>query len=85
MVVQAADAEKKDTDPVYPDFEALKKKEFYQCCRVELEAVLDLAARYAERAEQMAADWKYGGDFFTVATSCLFWRWCNPGFLLCIR
>lgn len=56
LLAEIADAEKKDTDPVYPDFEALKKKEFYQCCRVELEAVLDLAARYAERAEQMAAE-----------------------------
>lgn len=43
-------------DPdVYPDYEVVKKYEFYQCCLIELDAVLDSAARYAAKALEMAA------------------------------
>lgn len=39
---------------LYPELEAVKQWEFYQCCLIELDAVSDLAARYAEEALQMA-------------------------------
>jgi len=39
---------------VYPDYEVIKKYEFYQCLLIELDAVLDLAARYAKRAKELA-------------------------------
>lgn len=39
---------------VYPQYEVIKKHEFYQCCLIELDAVLDLAHRYAEKAKAMA-------------------------------
>lgn len=39
---------------VYPDYAALRRYEFYQCCLIELDAVLDLAKRYAEKAKEMA-------------------------------
>ena len=43
-------------DPdVYPNYEVVKKDEFYQCCLIELDAVLDLASRYAQKAAQMAS------------------------------
>ena len=40
-------------DP-YPDFEVLKKKEFYECCLIELDAVSDLARRYSQTAFEMS-------------------------------
>ncbi len=39
---------------VYPDYEVVKKDEFYRCCLIELDAVLDLASRYAKKAAEMA-------------------------------
>ena len=42
-------------DPdIYPDYEALKQYEFYQCLLIELDAVLDLAERYAVYAKELA-------------------------------
>ena len=42
-------------DPdIYPNYEVVKKEEFYQCCLIELDAVLDLASRYSHKAEEMA-------------------------------
>lgn len=42
-------------DPaVYPSYHVIQKEEFYQCCLIELDAVLDLASRYAQKAAQMA-------------------------------
>ena len=43
-----------DDPKVYPNYEVVKKEEFYQCCLIELDAVLDLASRYSQKAEQMA-------------------------------
>ena len=42
------------SDDYYPDFEAVKREEFYKCCKIELEALLDLARRYSEKAEELA-------------------------------
>jgi pyruvate-formate lyase len=39
---------------IYPDFEEIKKYDFYECCIIELEAVIDLQKRYAAKARQMA-------------------------------
>ena len=39
---------------VYPDLEVMKKYDFYACCLLELEALLDLAKRYAQRAYELA-------------------------------
>ncbi len=39
---------------VYPDYEVVKKDEFYRCCLIELDAVLDLAARYSKKAAELA-------------------------------
>jgi len=39
---------------VYPDFEVMRKFDFYECCLIELNAVLDLAARYAAEARRQA-------------------------------
>ena len=42
-------------DPnAYPDYEVVRKDEFYRCCLIELDAVLDLASRYAQKAREMA-------------------------------
>ena len=41
---------------VYPDFEEVKKWEFYNCCLIELEAVSDLANRYSEAAYAIAQE-----------------------------
>ena len=38
----------------YPDLDAIKQWEFYQCCLIELDAVSDLAKRYAEEALRLA-------------------------------
>ena len=40
----------------YPALEAIKSWEFYQCCLIELDAVSDLAARYAEEALRLAEE-----------------------------
>jgi len=43
------------TDPaLYPDMESIKQWEFYECCLIELDAVSDLAARYAKEALRLA-------------------------------
>jgi len=39
---------------IYPDFEGVKKAEFYECVKIELEAVLGLAKRYSEKALEMS-------------------------------
>ena len=36
------------------NFDVVKKDEFYRCCLIELDAVLDLASRYAKKAYEMA-------------------------------
>lgn len=41
---------------LYPDLEAVKKQEFYQCCLIELDAVSNLAARYAAEALRLAEE-----------------------------
>ena len=41
---------------LYPSLEAVKQYEFYECCLVELDAVSDLAARYAEEALRLAQE-----------------------------
>lgn len=38
----------------YPDYEPYRRWEFYECCLIELRAVLDLEARYARTARDMA-------------------------------
>ena len=43
-----------DDPDIYPNYEVVKKEEFYQCCLIELDAVLDLASRYSHKAEEMA-------------------------------
>ena len=45
-----------DDPDVYPNYEVVRKDEFYQCCLIELDAVLDLAARYSQRAAELAKD-----------------------------
>lgn len=40
----------------YPDMDAVKKWEFYQCCLIELDAVSDLARRYSEEALRLAEE-----------------------------
>ncbi|MBO5653278.1 MAG: hypothetical protein J6S44_03590 [Clostridia bacterium] len=40
----------------YPALEAVKSWEFYQCCLIELDAVSDLARRYAEEALRLAEE-----------------------------
>lgn len=39
---------------VYPEYEVIKKYEFYKCLLIELDAVLDLAKRYSEAAKKLA-------------------------------
>ncbi len=39
----------------YPDFEEFERDEFYRACLLELDALSDLARRYADAAEQQAA------------------------------
>ena len=41
---------------VYPEMEEIKRWEFYQCCLIELDAVSDLAARYAMEALRLAEE-----------------------------
>ena len=41
---------------LYPDLDAIKQYEFYQCCLIELDAVSDLARRYAEEALRTAEE-----------------------------
>ncbi len=48
------DALNLDDPDVYPEFEVLKQYDFYECCRVELEAVVDLQKRYAAHARELA-------------------------------
>jgi len=43
-----------DDPEVYPNYEVVKKEEFYQCCLIELDAVLDLASRYSQKAAELA-------------------------------
>lgn len=45
-----------DDPSVYPNFDVVKKDEFYRCCLIELDAVLDLASRYAKKAFEMAQE-----------------------------
>ncbi|MBR6793426.1 MAG: hypothetical protein IKM48_03590 [Clostridia bacterium] len=51
-----AQMEKLDYDDpaVYPDYEVIRKDEFYRCCLIELDAVLDLASRYSQKAKELA-------------------------------
>ncbi len=44
-----------DDPDVYPDLEVLKKYDFYECCLIELEAVIDLHRRYAAKARELAS------------------------------
>lgn len=39
---------------LYPNLDTVKQYEFYQCCLIELDAVSDLAKRYADEALRMA-------------------------------
>lgn len=41
---------------LYPDLEEIKRWEFYQCCLIELDAISDLAARYAAEALRLAQE-----------------------------
>lgn len=43
-----------DNANAYPEYSDIKKEEFYQCLLIELDAVTDLARRYAEVARHMA-------------------------------
>lgn len=43
-----------DDPDVYPNYEVVKKEEFYQCCLIELDAVLDLAFRYSKKTAELA-------------------------------
>lgn len=43
-----------DDPDVYPNYEVIRKDEFYRCCLIELDAVLDLAFRYACKARELA-------------------------------
>lgn len=43
-----------DDPDVYPNYEVVRKEEFYQCCLIELDAVLDLASRYSQKAAELA-------------------------------
>ncbi len=38
----------------YPEYEVVRKYEFYRCLLIELDAVLDSARRYSEKAAEMA-------------------------------
>ena len=40
----------------YPELDAVKQWEFYECCLIELDAVSDLARRYAEEALRIAQE-----------------------------
>lgn len=39
---------------VYPEFDVIRKLDFYECCLIELKALLDLAERYAAKAREKA-------------------------------
>ncbi len=54
---------------VYPDFEVIKKVDFYECCLIELHALLDLERRYADAAEKIAqtADEKRKNELLQMA------------------
>lgn len=39
---------------VYPGYDMVIRYEFYRCCLIELEAVLDLADRYSKKARELA-------------------------------
>ena len=41
---------------IYPEYEEIKKREFYNCCLIELNAVLDLAKRYSEAALKLSEE-----------------------------
>ncbi len=41
---------------LYPAMDEVKQYEFYECCLIELDAVSDLAARYAEEALRLAEE-----------------------------
>ena len=43
-----------DDPDVYPNYDVVRKDEFYRCCLIELDAVLDLAARYSQKAAALA-------------------------------
>lgn len=43
-----------DDPAVYPDYDAVRRYEYYQCLLIELDAVSDLAKRYAEKAAALA-------------------------------
>ena len=43
-----------DDPDAYPSYEVVEKEEFYRCCLLELDAVLDLASRYSREAARMA-------------------------------
>ena len=44
-----------DDPDVYPEMEVMKRYDFYECLILELEAVLDLERRYANKARELAA------------------------------
>ncbi len=53
--LKARIAESENSDaPLLSDFEPIRKEEFWRCCLIELEAVLDLARRYSEKATSLA-------------------------------
>ena len=43
-----------DDEDAYPDYEVIKKYDFYESCLLELNAVLDLEKRYAAYAKELA-------------------------------
>ncbi len=53
-IIERRDALDLSSPALYPDCEALKQYEFYSCCLIELEALLDLAARYRDEALALA-------------------------------
>ena len=51
------------SDPkAYPEYEVVRKHEFYQCLLLELDAVLNLAERYAQAAEKKAEEAQRNGS-----------------------
>ncbi len=53
-VTEKRDALNYNDRAAYSDFKVMEQYDFYECCRIELEAVVDLQKRYAARARELA-------------------------------
>ena len=58
-----------DNDDMYPSYESLRKKEFYDCLIIELDAVSALARKYSQKALELSekADKKRKSELITIS------------------